>query len=71
VSQVLGFDTQMLWAQGLGRAEGGELRLRPLREAISKVSKGCTLTESVTWKKIYPPTQGPNLELGLSSGSRN
>lgn len=40
VSQVLRFDTQMSWARGLGHAEGGELRLKPLREAISKVSKG-------------------------------
>lgn len=45
-------------------------RLRPLSEAISKISKGCTLPESVTRKKIHPPTQGPNLELGLGSGGQ-
>lgn len=55
-------------APGLGPAGDGELSLRSLHEAgASKVSTGCTFTESVAWKKIHPPIQADNMEL-LSYG---
>lgn len=69
-----GFDTQTGWAQGLVCGEGGGLRLETPVWSYFQGLQGlhphwtCDLEKK---KKIHPPTQRPNLELGLSSGSRN